>query len=64
MSRGAAGYLTKAADRDTILDALAAAARGEVQMPSEIQTELIGELRRHVASDRPRPDGRSRRRVD
>jgi two-component system, NarL family, nitrate/nitrite response regulator NarL len=54
MSRGAAGYLTKAADRDTILDALRAAARGEVQMPPEVQNELIGELRRHVASDRPR----------
>jgi two-component system nitrate/nitrite response regulator NarL len=54
MSRGAAGYLTKAADRGAILDALAAAARGEVQMPPEVQAELIGELRRHVASDQPR----------
>jgi two-component system, NarL family, nitrate/nitrite response regulator NarL len=54
MSRGAAGYLTKAADRDTILDALAAAARGEVRMPPDVQAELIGELRRHVASDQPR----------
>ncbi|HTU87104.1 MAG TPA: response regulator transcription factor [Solirubrobacteraceae bacterium] len=54
MSRGASGYLTKAADRDTILESLGAAARGEVQMPPEVQSELIGELRRHVASDRPR----------
>jgi two-component system, NarL family, nitrate/nitrite response regulator NarL len=54
MSRGAAGYLTKTADRDAILEALAAAARGEVQMPPEVQAELIGELRRHVATDQPR----------
>jgi two-component system, NarL family, nitrate/nitrite response regulator NarL len=54
MSRGAAGYLTKAADRDAILEALAAAVRGEVQMPPDVQAELIGELRRNVTSDRPR----------
>lgn len=53
MSRGASGYLTKAANRDAILQALSAAARGEVQMPPEVQAELIGELRRHVASDKP-----------
>jgi two-component system, NarL family, nitrate/nitrite response regulator NarL len=54
MSTGAYGYLTKEADRDTILEALAAAARGEVRMPPDVQTELVRELRRHAASDRPR----------
>jgi two-component system, NarL family, nitrate/nitrite response regulator NarL len=54
MTRGASGYLTKAADRDEILEALSAAARGEVQMPPEVQAELVGELRRHVAGDQPR----------
>lgn len=54
MSTGAVGYLTKEADRDTILEALAAAARGEVRMPPDVQTELVRELRRHTASERPR----------
>lgn len=54
MLGGASGYLTKGADRDAILDALAAAARGEVQMPADVQTELVSELRRHATSNRPR----------
>ena len=54
MTGGAAGYVTKESDRDTILDALAAAGRGEVQMTGDVQAELISELRRHVSGDRPR----------
>ena len=51
MSAGASGYLTKTADRDSILEAIDAAARGEVRMPPVVQTELIGELRRHAAAE-------------
>ncbi len=54
MSGGASGYVTKEAERDTILEALAAAARGEVHMPPDVQTELVAELRRQLTSDRPR----------
>jgi two-component system, NarL family, nitrate/nitrite response regulator NarL len=54
MSAGASGYVTKQADCEAILEALAAAARGEVQMPADVQTELVGELRRQFKSDRPR----------
>lgn len=54
MTSGASGYVTKEADRDTILEAIAAAARGEVWMPSDVQSELVSELRRHVTGDRPR----------
>lgn len=51
MSTGASAYVTKDADRDAILDALAAAARGEVRMAPDVQAELVSELRRHAASD-------------
>jgi two-component system, NarL family, nitrate/nitrite response regulator NarL len=54
MSAGASGYVTKEADRDTILGALEAAARGAVRMPPDVQTELVSELRRHMNGDRPR----------
>jgi two-component system, NarL family, nitrate/nitrite response regulator NarL len=54
MSGGAAGYVTKEADRDTILEALAAAAHGEVRMSPDVQTELVSELRRQLTHDRPR----------
>lgn len=54
MSAGAAAYLTKAADRDAIIDALAAAARGEVRMPPDVQAELVGVLRRRAAEEEPR----------
>jgi len=54
MSRGASGYLTKGSDRVAILEALAAAARGEVHMPPDVQTELVCELRKRMTSDLPR----------
>ena len=54
MSSGASGFVTKDSDRDTILDVLSAAGRGEVRMPPDVQTELISELRRHVSGARPR----------
>jgi two-component system nitrate/nitrite response regulator NarL len=51
---GASGYVTKQADCETILMAVAAAARGEVRMPTDVQTELVGEIRRQFKGDRPR----------
>lgn len=51
MSAGAYAYLTKDADRDSILEALDAAARGEVRMPPDVQAELVRELRRHASAE-------------
>ncbi len=58
MSTGAAAYLTKGSDRDAILEALSAAARGEVRMAPDVQAELVCELRRHTASQGPRLSAR------
>jgi two-component system, NarL family, nitrate/nitrite response regulator NarL len=49
LAAGAAGYLSKAADREAILDAVAAAARGEVVLSPAVQTGLVRELRRREA---------------
>jgi two-component system nitrate/nitrite response regulator NarL len=54
MSVGASTFLTKEADCTSILEAIDAAARGEVRMAPDVQTKLIGELRRHTAADLPR----------
>jgi two-component system, NarL family, nitrate/nitrite response regulator NarL len=53
IATGAAGYLSKEADRDAILDAVAAAARGEVTLAPEIQTGLAGEIRGREVVERP-----------
>lgn len=58
MSTGASAYLTKDADRDAILDALGAAARGEVRMAPDVQAELVGELRRHATTAGPQLSAR------
>jgi two-component system, NarL family, nitrate/nitrite response regulator NarL len=50
---GAAGYLSKESDRDTILDAVAAVARGEVILAPEVHTGLAGEIRRREVVERP-----------
>lgn len=53
MSSGAAGYWSKDADRDAILDAIAAVARGESRVEPRLQGSLFGEMRaRGSASDR------------
>jgi two-component system nitrate/nitrite response regulator NarL len=54
MAAGAAGYFSKDADREQILDAIAAVARGESRVDPALQSGLFGELRRH-ASDDQRP---------
>ena len=53
LARGAAGYLSKDADRDTICDAVAAVARGEVRVDPGLQGVLIGAIRRREVDDRP-----------
>jgi two-component system, NarL family, nitrate/nitrite response regulator NarL len=53
IASGAAGDLSKEANRDAILDAVAAAARGEVTLAPEIQTGLAGEIRGREVVERP-----------
>jgi two-component system nitrate/nitrite response regulator NarL len=50
---GASGYLSKEADRDEILDAVAAVSRGQVVIAEECQTGLAGEIRRREVVERP-----------
>jgi two-component system nitrate/nitrite response regulator NarL len=50
---GAAGYLSKEADRRTIFDAVAAAARGEVVLSPEFQVGLVAEIQRRESAERP-----------
>ena len=49
---GACGYLSKEADRDEILDAVAAVSRGDVVIAAEVQTGLAGEIRRREVVQR------------
>jgi two-component system nitrate/nitrite response regulator NarL len=51
MAAGAAGYFTKDADRDAVLDAIAAVARGEDRVEAGLQGALFAELRAHAADD-------------
>ncbi|MGH2929895.1 MAG: response regulator [Solirubrobacteraceae bacterium] len=53
IASGASGYLSKEADRDTILDAVAAVSRGQVVIAPEGQTGLAGEIRRREVVERP-----------
>lgn len=53
IAAGAAGYLSKEADRDTILDAVAAVARGAVVLAPEVHTGLADEIRRREVVERP-----------
>jgi two-component system nitrate/nitrite response regulator NarL len=46
LADGASGYLSKEVDRDAILDAVVAVARGEVALSPGIQTALVREIRR------------------
>jgi two-component system, NarL family, nitrate/nitrite response regulator NarL len=54
LAAGAAGYLSKEMDRDAILDAVVAGARGEVVLSREVQTGVAREIRRREALRRPR----------
>ncbi|HEU5423046.1 MAG TPA: response regulator transcription factor [Nitrolancea sp.] len=53
IASGASGYLSKEADRDQILDAVTAVARGQVVLAPEGQTGLAGEVRRREVVERP-----------
>jgi two-component system, NarL family, nitrate/nitrite response regulator NarL len=53
IANGASGYLSKEADRDEILDAVAAVARGQVVIAAEGQTGLALEIRRREVVERP-----------
>jgi two-component system, NarL family, nitrate/nitrite response regulator NarL len=54
LAAGAAGFLSKEMDRDGILDAVAAATRGEVVLSPEVQTGVVREIRRREMLARPR----------
>jgi two-component system nitrate/nitrite response regulator NarL len=54
LAAGAAGYLSKEMDRDAILDAVVAAARGEVVLSPEVQTGVAREIQRRETLTRPR----------
>jgi two-component system, NarL family, nitrate/nitrite response regulator NarL len=53
LARGASGYLSKEMDRDTICEAIAAVAAGEIVLSPEVQRELAGAIRQRDVSDRP-----------
>jgi two-component system, NarL family, nitrate/nitrite response regulator NarL len=53
IASGAAGYLSKEADRETILDSVAAVSRGEVVLAPEVHAGLAGEIRRREVVERP-----------
>ncbi len=53
IANGASGYLSKEADRDEILDAVAAVWRGQVVIAPEGQTAVAGEIRRREVVERP-----------
>lgn len=53
VSDGALAYLPKELPREDICDAVAAAARGETRLPATVQTDLVRELQRHAATERP-----------
>jgi two-component system, NarL family, nitrate/nitrite response regulator NarL len=53
MAKGALGYLSKLADRDAVVDAVAAVHRGETVLSPEFQHGLVGELHRRQTDTRP-----------
>jgi two-component system nitrate/nitrite response regulator NarL len=53
IATGARGYLSKEADRDVILDAVAAICRGDVVLAPEVQTGLAGEIVQREVVERP-----------
>lgn len=60
ISGGASAFLGKQADRDEICDTVAAAARGEVRLPPEIQGQLVRQIQLRAATDTPRLTTRER----
>jgi two-component system nitrate/nitrite response regulator NarL len=57
---GAAGYLSKEANRNAIFDAVRLAARGEVVISPELHTGIADEIRRREITERPLLSARER----
>lgn len=57
---GAAGYLSKESDRDEIVAAVVACARGENVLPPELVTSLTAQVRQHAQSPAPTLSERER----
>lgn len=53
VAAGAAGYLSKDAERSRVTDAIAAIARGDTVLGPEIQAGIAGEIRARGRPDRP-----------
>ena len=51
MSAGAAGFFSKDADREAVLDAVAAVARGESRVEPRLQSALFAEMRERARDD-------------
>ena len=60
LAQGAAGYLSKDADRDDICEALAAVGRGETRVAAEAQAGLADAIRRREVEERPALSPRER----
>lgn len=54
LAGGARAFLSKAADRDEICDAVAAAARGEVRLSCDLQGHLVRQVQLHARARAPR----------
>ncbi len=57
---GAVAFLPKEANRDEILDTVAAAGRGQTQLTPEVQAELVRQIRMREVEDRPALSPRER----
>ncbi|MEV6681855.1 response regulator transcription factor [Streptomyces erythrochromogenes] len=60
VQEGAAGYLSKGADRDDIVAAVMACAKGESVLPPELVTGLASEVRSRARSEEPLLSARER----
>jgi two-component system nitrate/nitrite response regulator NarL len=60
LAAGAAGYLSKEMDRETIWEAIVAVAAGEPYLSGDVQRELADEIRRRDAHERPALTARER----
>lgn len=60
LEEGAAGYLSKDADRQDIVDAVLGVARGDTVVPSQLTAGLAGEIRLRAQSQAPALSERER----
>jgi two-component system nitrate/nitrite response regulator NarL len=60
LEEGAAGYLSKDADRQDIVDAVLGVARGETVVPAQLAAGLAGEIRLRAQSQAPALSERER----